>query len=97
MTDPLQYLTVGRRHSRSYACIDCPPNVHPSCYREKSERQVSAEVETNEEKGETPVDVIKAKAKDDLNLVILSKERVDLDDDEIEEENPKLPKRNSKI
>ncbi|GFY01922.1 hypothetical protein TNCV_4796441 [Trichonephila clavipes] len=50
---------------------------------------ISAEDETYEEKDETPVDVIKDKAKDDLNPVILSKERADLDDDEIEEK-PKL-------
>ncbi|GFS37214.1 hypothetical protein TNIN_85671 [Trichonephila inaurata madagascariensis] len=36
------------------------------------------------EKEGTPVKVIKAKAKGYINPVILSKERVDLDDDEIE-------------
>ncbi|GFS58024.1 hypothetical protein TNIN_220941 [Trichonephila inaurata madagascariensis] len=44
---------------------------------------------------ETPVDVIKDTAKNDLTPVILSKERVDLDDDKIEEK-PKLPKRKLK-
>ncbi|GFY61142.1 hypothetical protein TNIN_343501 [Trichonephila inaurata madagascariensis] len=58
--------------------------------------RVSAEDETYEGKEETPVDVIKDNAKDDLNPVILSKERVDLDDDEIEEEKLKLPKRKLK-
>ncbi|GFT89041.1 hypothetical protein TNCV_3084711 [Trichonephila clavipes] len=57
---------------------------------------ISAEDETYEEKEETPVDERKAKAKGDVNPVILSKERVDLDDDEIEEEKPKLPKRKLK-
>ncbi|GFY44817.1 hypothetical protein TNIN_374441 [Trichonephila inaurata madagascariensis] len=52
--------------------------------------------ETYEEKAETPVDVIKDKAKDDLNPVILSKEQVDLNKDEFEEEKPKLPKRKHK-
>ncbi|GFY29181.1 uncharacterized protein TNCV_4723091 [Trichonephila clavipes] len=33
------------------------------------------------------------KDKGDLNSVILSKERMDFDEDEIEEEKPKLPKR----
>ncbi|GFU72271.1 hypothetical protein TNCV_4474461 [Trichonephila clavipes] len=46
---------------------------------------IYAEDETYEEKEETPVDARKAKAKGDVNLLILSKERVDLDDDEIEE------------
>ncbi|GFY45389.1 uncharacterized protein TNIN_178881 [Trichonephila inaurata madagascariensis] len=46
-----------------------------------------------EEKGETSVDVIKDK--DDLNPVILSKERVDSDDYE-EEKTPKLPERKPK-
>ncbi|GFX97559.1 uncharacterized protein TNCV_2841191 [Trichonephila clavipes] len=40
------------------------------------------------------VDVIKDKG--DLNPVILSNERMDFDEDEIEEEKPKLPKRKSK-
>ncbi|GFS71539.1 hypothetical protein TNCV_5052221 [Trichonephila clavipes] len=50
---------------------------------------ISAVGETYEEKVETPVDVIKDKAKGDVDPVILSKHRVDLDDDEIEEELPK--------
>ncbi|GFS38979.1 hypothetical protein TNIN_404041 [Trichonephila inaurata madagascariensis] len=62
---------------------------------QKCLQEVSAEDETYEEKEETAVDVIKDKAKEDLNLVILSKERVDLDD-EIEEEILKLPKRKLK-
>ncbi|GFW08723.1 hypothetical protein TNCV_20201 [Trichonephila clavipes] len=40
--------------------------------------------EDEKEKEETPVDVIKDKAKGDINPVNLSKERVDLHDDEIE-------------
>ncbi|GFV06003.1 hypothetical protein TNCV_3142941 [Trichonephila clavipes] len=40
------------------------------------------------------VDVIKDKG--DLNPVILRKERMDFDEDEIEEEKPKLPKRKRK-
>ncbi|GFW99253.1 uncharacterized protein TNCV_3980781 [Trichonephila clavipes] len=40
------------------------------------------------------VDVIKDK--DDINPVILRKERIDFDEDEIEEEKPKLPKRKRK-
>ncbi|GFW09067.1 uncharacterized protein TNCV_3081591 [Trichonephila clavipes] len=46
------------------------------------------------EKEEISVDVIKDK--DDLNPVILSKERIDVDEDEVEEEKPKLPKRKRK-
>ncbi|GFW40147.1 hypothetical protein TNCV_5118301 [Trichonephila clavipes] len=57
---------------------------------------ISAENETYEEKEETPVDVMKDKAKCDVDLVILSKQRVDLDDDEIGEEKSKLPKRKLK-
>ncbi|GFS54459.1 uncharacterized protein TNIN_289761 [Trichonephila inaurata madagascariensis] len=56
---------------------------------------ISAEDETYEEK-ETPVDVIKDKAKGDVDPVILSKQQVDLHDEEIEEEKPKLPKRKLK-
>ncbi|GFU69429.1 hypothetical protein TNCV_5123551 [Trichonephila clavipes] len=52
--------------------------------------------ETYGEKEETPVDVRKDKAKGDVNTAILSRERVDLDDDEIEEEKPKLLKRKLK-
>ncbi|GFS46565.1 hypothetical protein TNIN_340771 [Trichonephila inaurata madagascariensis] len=59
---------------------------------QKCLQEVSAEDETHEEKEETSVIVIK----DCLNPSILSKERVDLDDDEIEEEKPKLPKRKLK-
>ncbi|GFU71967.1 uncharacterized protein TNCV_2999501 [Trichonephila clavipes] len=46
------------------------------------------------EKEEILVDVIKDK--DDLNPVILSKEQIDFNEDEIEEEKPKLPKRKHK-
>ncbi|GFY55182.1 hypothetical protein TNIN_473701 [Trichonephila inaurata madagascariensis] len=60
---------------------------------QKCLQKVSTEDEKYEEKGGIPVNVMKDKAKDDLNPVIFSKERVDLDDDEIEEEIPKLPKR----
>ncbi|GFW22515.1 hypothetical protein TNCV_3364271 [Trichonephila clavipes] len=52
--------------------------------------------ETYGRKEETPVDVRKDKAKGDVNPVILSRERVDLDGDEIEEEKPKLLKRKLK-
>ncbi|GFS71570.1 hypothetical protein TNCV_5052441 [Trichonephila clavipes] len=45
------------------------------------------------EEKEISVDVIKDK--DDLNPLILSKERMDFDEDEIEEK-PKLPKRKRK-
>ncbi|GFY30499.1 hypothetical protein TNCV_3522621 [Trichonephila clavipes] len=62
---------------------------------QKCLQEVSAEDEMFEEKEETSVDAIKDK--DDLNPVILSKERIDCDDDEIEEEKPKLPKQTSKI
>ncbi|GFX59256.1 hypothetical protein TNCV_4304881 [Trichonephila clavipes] len=54
-------------------------------------QEVSAENEMFEEKEETSGDVIKDK--DDLNPVILCKERIDFDDAEIEEEKPKLSKR----
>ncbi|GFW38470.1 uncharacterized protein TNCV_4609771 [Trichonephila clavipes] len=53
---------------------------------------ISAEDETYEEKGKTPVDVIKDKAEGDVDPIILSKQRVDLDDEAIEE----LPKRKLK-
>ncbi|GFV22966.1 uncharacterized protein TNCV_1534011 [Trichonephila clavipes] len=43
---------------------------------------------------EISVDVIKDK--DDLNPVILSKERIDFEEDEIEEEKPNLPKQKRK-
>ncbi|GFX70549.1 uncharacterized protein TNCV_875231 [Trichonephila clavipes] len=49
-----------------------------------------------ERKGrEISVDVIKEK--DDHNQVILSKDRIDFDEDEIEEEKPKFPKRKHKF
>ncbi|GFY38943.1 hypothetical protein TNIN_248711 [Trichonephila inaurata madagascariensis] len=57
---------------------------------------ISAEDETYGGKEGTPVDVRKDKAKGGVNPVILSKERRDLDDDEIEEETPKLPERKLK-
>ncbi|GFW28018.1 hypothetical protein TNCV_768981 [Trichonephila clavipes] len=57
---------------------------------------ISVEAETYEGKEETPVDVIKDKAKDDLNLVIPGKERVDINDDEIEEKSQNCPRENSK-
>ncbi|GFS36369.1 uncharacterized protein TNIN_188211 [Trichonephila inaurata madagascariensis] len=57
---------------------------------------ISADDETYEEKEETPVDERKDKAKGDVNPIILNKERVDLDDDEIEEEKLKMPKRKLK-
>ncbi|GFU48908.1 uncharacterized protein TNCV_3209121 [Trichonephila clavipes] len=47
-------------------------------------------VVVEKEKEEISVDVIKDK--DDINPIILSKERIDFDEDEIEEEKPKLPK-----
>ncbi|GFY69991.1 hypothetical protein TNIN_44461 [Trichonephila inaurata madagascariensis] len=47
---------------------------------------ISAEDETYEEKVETPVDVIKDKAKGDVDPIILSQQRVGLHHDEIEEE-----------
>ncbi|GFW44324.1 hypothetical protein TNCV_1747531 [Trichonephila clavipes] len=50
--------------------------------------------EMYEEKEEITVDVMKYK--NDLNPVILSKERMDFDEDEIEEETPKLPERKLK-
>ncbi|GFU83747.1 uncharacterized protein TNCV_858261 [Trichonephila clavipes] len=56
------------------------------------ERSQSVVVE--KEKEEISVDVIKDK--DDLNPVILSKERIDFHEDEIEDEKPKLPKRKRK-
>ncbi|GFS99954.1 uncharacterized protein TNCV_4196391 [Trichonephila clavipes] len=41
--------------------------------------------EMREEREETSIDVIKETAKEDINPVILSREPVNLDDDEIEE------------
>ncbi|GFX84242.1 hypothetical protein TNCV_3975891 [Trichonephila clavipes] len=55
--------------------------------QEKSDEDM--ENETYEGKEETPVDMIKDKAEGDINPVILSKERVNLEDDGIEEEKPK--------
>ncbi|GFS92122.1 uncharacterized protein TNCV_1190851 [Trichonephila clavipes] len=55
---------------------------------------VAQSVAVEKEKEEISVDVIKDK--DDLNPVILSKERIHFDEDEIEEEKPKLPKRKCK-
>ncbi|GFY04188.1 uncharacterized protein TNCV_1199661 [Trichonephila clavipes] len=55
---------------------------------------VAQSVVVEKEKEDISVDVIKDK--DDLNPVILSKERIDFDEDEIEEEKPKLPKRKRK-
>ncbi|GFW45988.1 uncharacterized protein TNCV_3276061 [Trichonephila clavipes] len=52
---------------------------------------VAQSVVVEKEKEEISVDVIKDK--DDINPVILSKERMDFVEDEIEEEKPKLPKR----
>ncbi|GFW18366.1 hypothetical protein TNCV_1183941 [Trichonephila clavipes] len=58
---------------------------------------ISAEDGTYEEKEETPVDMIKDKAKGDINPVILSKETLDLEDNEIEEEkNQNCLRENSK-
>ncbi|GFX30890.1 hypothetical protein TNCV_4145981 [Trichonephila clavipes] len=51
---------------------------------------VAQPVAVEEEKKETPVNVRKDKAKGGFNPIILSKEREDLDDDEIEEKKPKL-------
>ncbi|GFT60851.1 hypothetical protein TNCV_3615821 [Trichonephila clavipes] len=64
--------------------------------QDKHKMSMKTEDETYEGKEETPVDVIKDKAKGDINPVFLSKERVDLDDDESEEEKPKLPYRKPK-
>ncbi|GFV90213.1 integrase catalytic domain-containing protein [Trichonephila clavipes] len=57
---------------------------------------VAQPVAVEKEKEETPVDARKDKAKGGVNLVILSKERVDLNDDGIEEKRPKLPERKPK-
>ncbi|GFQ73765.1 hypothetical protein TNCT_511701 [Trichonephila clavata] len=56
----------------------------------------SADDKMYEEKEETPVDVIKDKAKDDINPLILSTETLDLENDVIKEEKSKLPKRTQK-
>ncbi|GFU44677.1 uncharacterized protein TNCV_1507511 [Trichonephila clavipes] len=55
---------------------------------------VAQSVAVEKEKEEISSDVIKGKG--DLNPVILSKERIDFDEDEIEEEKPKLPERKLK-
>ncbi|GFY67343.1 uncharacterized protein TNIN_162731 [Trichonephila inaurata madagascariensis] len=47
-------------------------------------------ISANEMCEETSVDVIKETAKEDINPVILSKEPVNLDDDEMEEVKPKV-------
>ncbi|GFY07481.1 hypothetical protein TNCV_5086661 [Trichonephila clavipes] len=57
---------------------------------------ISTEDKTYEEKEETPVDAIKDEEKGDVDPVILSKQQVDSDDEEIEEEKSKLPKRKLK-
>ncbi|GFT96965.1 uncharacterized protein TNCV_5107571 [Trichonephila clavipes] len=59
--------------------------------RSADQYAVAQSVVVEKEKEEISVDVIKDK--DDLNPIILSKERIDFDGDEIEEEKPKLPKR----
>ncbi|GFX63468.1 uncharacterized protein TNCV_104761 [Trichonephila clavipes] len=58
--------------------------------RSADQYAVAQSVVVEKEKEEISVDVIKDK--DDLNPVILSKERIDFDEDEIEEEKLKLPK-----
>ncbi|GFX64905.1 uncharacterized protein TNCV_450431 [Trichonephila clavipes] len=55
---------------------------------------VAQSVVVEKEKEEISFDVKKDKG--DLNPVILSKERIDFDEDEIEEEKPKLPERQRK-
>ncbi|GFW54757.1 hypothetical protein TNCV_2653971 [Trichonephila clavipes] len=60
------------------------------------EYAVAQPVAVEKEKEETPVDVRKGKAKGGVNSVILSKERLEPDDDEIEE-TPKLPERKPKF
>ncbi|GFQ70205.1 splicing factor 3B subunit 2 [Trichonephila clavata] len=57
---------------------------------------IPADNEMCERKEETPVDVIRDKVKDDINPAILSKETLDLEDDEIGEEKSKLFKRKLK-
>ncbi|GFT20832.1 retrovirus-related Pol polyprotein from transposon opus [Trichonephila clavipes] len=59
--------------------------------RSTDQYAVAQSVVVEKEKEEISVDVIKDK--DESNPVILSKERIDFDEDEIEEEKPKLPKR----
>ncbi|GFS63457.1 uncharacterized protein TNCV_4610531 [Trichonephila clavipes] len=62
----------------------------------RSEAQYAAaqSVVVEKEREEISGDVIKGK--NDLNFVILSKERIDFEEDEIEEEKPNLPKRKRK-
>ncbi|GFU32445.1 uncharacterized protein TNCV_992131 [Trichonephila clavipes] len=62
--------------------------------RSADQYAVAQSVVVEKVKEEISVDVIKDK--DYLNLVILSKERIDFDEDEIEEEKPKLPERKLK-
>ncbi|GFR22798.1 uncharacterized protein TNCT_441321 [Trichonephila clavata] len=57
---------------------------------------VPADNEMCEGKEETPVNVIRDKVKDDTNPPILSKEPLDLEDDEIEEDKSKLFQRKRK-
>ncbi|GFS84823.1 uncharacterized protein TNCV_2957121 [Trichonephila clavipes] len=61
--------------------------------RSADQYAVAQSVVVEKEKEEISVDVIKDK--DDLNPIILSKERIDFDEDEIEEK-PKLSKRKRK-
>ncbi|GFX96842.1 uncharacterized protein TNCV_1648771 [Trichonephila clavipes] len=61
--------------------------------RSADQYAVAQSVVVEKEKEEISVDVIKDK--DDLNPVILNKERIDFDEDAIEEK-PKLPKRKRK-
>ncbi|GFY04560.1 hypothetical protein TNCV_4416451 [Trichonephila clavipes] len=57
--------------------------------RSADQYAVARYVVVEKEKEDVSVDAIKDK--DDLNLIILSKEQMDFDEDEIEEETPKLP------
>ncbi|GFR26308.1 uncharacterized protein TNCT_458461 [Trichonephila clavata] len=57
---------------------------------------ISADDEMYEGKEETSIQVIKEKAKDDIDPAILSKETLDLEEDEIEEEKSKFSKRKVK-
>ncbi|GFS65164.1 hypothetical protein TNIN_287071 [Trichonephila inaurata madagascariensis] len=77
--------------------MEVPQAIEKGLSRDSSNvPPISAEDETYGGK-ETPVDVIKDKGKEDINPVILSKEQVDLGDDEIEEEKSKLPNRKLKV
>ncbi|GFX54315.1 hypothetical protein TNCV_3824141 [Trichonephila clavipes] len=62
--------------------------------RRADQYAVAQSVAVEKEKEETSVDGIKDK--DYLNPVILSKERMKFDEDEIKEEKPKLPNRKRK-